>query len=238
MIEKGLEDGEVADVLVGQFHVESLDVLRHFGGIHLPGDALQFLRHLPEQRLHATLDVEVEQAQLEHVLRLLLDLQKVVPGLIESLFAEPLVDLDDLADQLVIGGQMVERLGRGFLDGPKGAHDQHGMMRNDGPTRLGNDVRMRHALVVADVHDVVDDVVGVLLHGVVHRGVEGRARAVVVDGQPAADVEIFQRVAELVKLGVVHGCFANGALDGQDVGNLGADVEMEQPERRLHPGLA
>ncbi len=72
----------------------------------------------------------------------------------------------------------------------------------------------------------------VLLDGVVHRRVERRARAVVVDGQPAADVEVLERVAALVELRVVHRGLAHGALDGQDVRDLRADVEVQQLERR------
>ena len=44
----------------------------------------------------------------------------------------------------------------------------------------------------------VDDVVRVLLHRVVHRRREVRLRAVVVDAEAAADVEVLERRAELV----------------------------------------
>ena len=50
-------------------------------------------------------------------------------------------------------------------------------------------VGLRDAGLVAGLDEVVDDVVGVLLQGVVHRRLEVRLRAVVVDAEAAADVE-------------------------------------------------
>jgi hypothetical protein len=47
-----------------------------------------------------------------------------------------------------------------------------------------------------------DDVVGVLLERVVHRRAEVGLRAVVVDAEAAADVEVAERRAELVELDV------------------------------------
>ena len=58
-------------------------------------------------------------------------------------------------------------------------------------------------LGVADVHDVVDDVARVLLERVVRRAVEVGARAVVVDAETAADVEVPELVPDLRELGVV-----------------------------------
>src|SRR5688572_22482754 len=66
---------------------------------------------------------------------------------------------------------------------------------------------------------------------------KGRARAVVVDAQAAADIDVLELVAALVQLRVVHGRFAHGALDGADVGNLRADVEVQELERGGHVGL-
>ena len=53
-------------------------------------------------------------------------------------------------------------------------------------------VGMRHLGFVADVLDVIDDVVGVFLQRVVDARFEIRLRAVVVDAQAAADVHVLQ----------------------------------------------
>ena len=238
VIEQRLEDGEVADVLIGELVVERAQLLGDVARVHAGDEGLHPLRDLPEERLDARLHVEIEQAVLEHRLGLLLDLLQVVPCLVDAVLGQRTIDLQDLARQLVIGGANLPRLERRLLDRAERLHHEHRMVRDDGAARFRDDVRMRHLLVVADIHDVVDDVVRVLLERVVHRGVELRTRAVVVDGQSAADVEILERMPHLVELRVVHRRLAHGALDGEDVGDLRADVEVQQLERRLHLGLA
>ena len=51
---------------------------------------------------------------------------------------------------------------------------------------------MRHAGLVAHALDVIDDVVGVFLQRVVDARLEVGLRAVVVDAQAAADVQVLQ----------------------------------------------
>jgi hypothetical protein len=69
---------------------------------------------------------------------------------------------------------------------------QHAVIGGDGAAAFGDDGRVRDFGLVADVLDVVDDVVGVFLERVVDAGFEVGLRAVVVDAQAAADVEVFQ----------------------------------------------
>ncbi len=69
---------------------------------------------------------------------------------------------------------------------------QHAVVGDDRPAALGEDRRMRHLGVVADALDVEDDVVGVFLERVVDARLEVGLRAVVVDAQAAADVEVLQ----------------------------------------------
>ena len=104
------------------------------------------------------------------------------------------------------------------------------MMRDDRAPAFAHDGRMRDAFGIADIHDVPDDVVGVFLERIIRRAVEIAARAVVIDAEPAADVEISELMAELRKLGVIARRFAHGALDGGDVRHLRADVEMNELE--------
>src|SRR5216684_1863674 len=133
MIEQRLEDGEVADVLIGELDLEVPQILGHFLGIHLLHDGLQLLRDLPEELLDSRLRVEVQQAELEHVLGLLLDLDDVVPALGDRVFAEPVIRVDDLPDQFVVGGTGGERLEWSLLDGAERLHHQNGVVGNDGP---------------------------------------------------------------------------------------------------------
>ncbi len=103
-------------------------------------------------------------------------------------------------------------------------------MRDDGAAAFADDVRMRHLLRVADVGDVIDDVVGVFLERVIGGAVEGRAAAVVIHAQPAADIHVFDGKTHLVELGVKTRGFLHRFFDGEDVRHLRADVEMEQLE--------
>ena len=103
------------------------------------------------------------------------------------------------------------------------------MVRGQGATALGDQVRLRHALVGADLLHGIDDVRGVLLHRVVERGDEsGAARADVIDAEAAADVEVLQPEPHLPQLGVEPRALVHHVLDGADVRELRADVEVEE----------
>ena len=112
--------------------------------------------------------------------------------------------------------------------------DEHAVVGDDRAAALRDDRRVRHAGFVADRLDVVDDVVGVLLERVVHARFEVGLRAVVVDAEAAADVEVLQPGAQLGELGVHARRFVQRALDDADVGDLAAEVEVEQLEAVLH----
>ena len=83
-------------------------------------------------------------------------------------------------------------------------------------------------LLVADVLDVINDVVGVLLQRVIDAGFEVGLRAVVVDAQPAADVENFKPRAVPSSFDVNARRLDHCAFDVADVGDLAAEVEMQQ----------
>ncbi len=108
------------------------------------------------------------------------------------------------------------------------------MIRDDRAAALGDNRRMLHARVVAHGLDVVDDVVGVFLEGVVDAGLEVRLRPVVVHAQPAADVEILEPGAVLDELGVHARRLVQRTLDDADVRDLAAQVEVQQLEAVLH----
>ena len=104
-------------------------------------------------------------------------------------------------------------LRRGFLDRAERFHHEHGMMRDDRAPAFADDGRMRHAFGIADVHDVPDDVVGVFLERIIGRAIEIAARAIVIDAESAADIEITELVSELGQLRVIARRFAHGAFD-------------------------
>ena len=83
---------------------------------------------------------------------------------------------------------------------------------------------------VADLLQREHDVVRVLLHRVVHRRREVGLRAVVVDAQPAAHVEVLERRAQLAQLDVEAPRLAQRVLDRADGRDLAAQVEVQQLE--------
>ena len=111
---------------------------------------------------------------------------------------------------------------------------EHAVVGDDGAAALGHDRRVRNARLVAHGLDVVDDVVGVLLERVVHARFEVRLRAVVVDAQAAADVEVLKPGAQLRQLRVDARRLVQRALDDADVGDLAAEMEVQQLEAVLH----
>src|SRR5437660_3346584 len=104
------------------------------------------------------------------------------------------------------------------------------MMRDYGASAFIDNGRMWDAFGIAHVHDVPDDVVGVFLKRIIGRAVEITARAVVIDAETAANIEISEIVTELGKFCVIPGGFAHRAFDRGDVGDLRPDVKMNQLE--------
>src|ERR1043166_6708341 len=102
------------------------------------------------------------------------------------------------------------------------------MMGDNGASALADDVRVRHLLCVANVSDIINDVVGIFLERVVRRAVKGRQTAVVIDAQSSTDVDILNCEAHFKELGVEARGFLDRLLNRQDVRDLGTDVEMEQ----------
>ena len=93
---------------------------------------------------------------------------------------------------------------------------------------------MLDAGVFASAMDVVDHVVGVFLQRVVDARFEIRLRAVVIDAQAAADVEIFQPRAAAGKFSINSPRFAKRRLDLADVDDLAALMVMQQLEAIGH----
>ena len=143
--------------------------------------------------------------------------------------------LDQVGDRLL---EVVADLGRHALlaELRHAEHVEHeqAVVRGNRAAALGHDRRVRHAGLVADLLQVVHHVVGVLLQRVVHARLEVGLRAVVVDAEPAADVHVLEPGARLVQLAVDARRLDQRALDDADVGDLAAEVEVQQLEAVGH----
>ncbi len=217
----GLEEREIAEIRVGHRVVEALQVLRDV--VHLRDEALELREDRPVQvlRLAALLERQIpaaEQAQrhVERLLRVVIALERVPRG-------EVLIGLEQI-DQRLLGFLRRDRLGNLlFTEGGNAQHveDEHAVIRHDRAPALRHDRRMLHAGVVAHALDVIDDVVRVLLEGVVDARLEVRLRSVVVDAEAATDVQEFQPGSRLHELRVDPGRLVQRALDDADVRESG-----------------
>ena len=181
---------------------------------------------MPERQITA---VEQVQRHVERLLRVVVALEGVARGQI----LERLFEIDERLLELVA----VAVLRHVLLAEPGDAQDvedEDAVVRDDRAAALGDDGRVFHAGVVADRLDVVDDVVGVFLERVVHARLEVGLRAVVVHAKTATDVDVFEAGAFLRQLGVDPGGLVQRALDDADVGDLTAEVEVEELEAVLH----
>ena len=237
VVEERLEDGEVADVLVGEEFFELAELLGLVTGFR---SLLVDLRaDLPEEAFGGGAVLEVEVAEFEKRVRLLL----LLHGVVETFEAAQAGLVSQ--QHLEVGDDLV-RLGRhgGGLDGlalgdgVEDLDDEHRVRGGDGAAALGDDVGQGHSDGGADLADVEDDVAGVFAHRIVHRRLEVGAAAVVVDAQAAADVEVAHREAHLDELAVETGGLDHGVLDRDDVGHLRADVEMHQAQALAELGGA
>ena len=140
-------------------------------------------------------------------------------------------DVQQLAHQRMLAVAVLKKIaGPDLFNRSEHFHDQHAVMRDDGAAAFTDDVRVRHLLRVADVGDVINDVVGVFLKRVIGGAVESRTAAVVIHPQAAAHIHVLDGKPHLVQLGVKPGGLLHRFFDGQNIRHLRADVEMEQLE--------
>ena len=112
---------------------------------------------------------------------------------------------------------------------------QHRREGDGGPTRFGDDVGMFDALNVEGGADDVDNRPTVVDHFIVARmGVGGALDSQVIHRQAAAEVEIAQRGTLFNQCCVVAAGFENPGADVGKVGNLRAEVTVEQLQAVEH----
>ena len=118
------------------------------------------------------------------------------------------------------------------------AEDQHAVIGGDGSAAFREDRGMRHFGFIAHGLQVIHDVVGIFLQRVIHARFEVRLGTVVVDAQTAADVEVFQAGAPPRQIGVDASCLDQRRFDVPNVGDLAAQMEMQQLEAIGHSMVA
>ena len=234
MIEQRLEHGKIADVLIAERRLQLLHFVRHItqAAMHvhdLVGD-------LPVNGVDLRFRFEIEQTEIECLLRVLFDL-------LESCRLSEIVRVSTAVScrgypSPVCGPfrSLRPELWCGLFDRAKRFDNQHRMMRDNGAPAFADNRRMRDSFGVANVDDVPDDVVRVFLERVIGRTVKVAARSIVIDAEPAADVEITKFVSKFGELCVKARGFAHGAFDRRNVRHLRADVEMDKLEAMCEPG--
>ena len=108
------------------------------------------------------------------------------------------------------------------------------MIGHHGPARLRDDGGVGDSGLVADRLDAKDDIVGILLEGVVHRGLEAGPGTVIVDSQPPSHIQHLQAGSRLDEFGVDSRRLGDGFLDLSNVGHLAPQVEVQQPQAVGH----
>ena len=232
VIEQGLEDREVADVLFGQHRIEAGEFVGDVGAV------LEVFADLaadvPEEPVGGGSFLQAEVAEAETGVGLLAFLLGVViafEGVELTLVLADGLELPDELMGLALGGFDLAFVAGDAVDG---LEDQDRVGGDEGAAGFRDDVRDLHLALFADLLDVGHDVAGVDLHAVVHGGLVGGAAAVVVDAQAAADVEETHRESHALQFAIEAGGFDDRLLDRADVGDLGADVEMDEAEGVLH----
>ena len=145
----------------------------------------------------------------------------VVKALLKVVFANDLVDLDDVHEVLRRvfgnGGGSVAILGAGDVEN---VEDEHRIVGDHRAARLGNEIGVSHPGFVTNLGDDFDDVGAIFRDRVVARGVEVRVRAVVIDRHAATDVEHAHRCAFLDEVAIHADGLGRAFADGRDVGDL------------------
>ena len=111
------------------------------------------------------------------------------------------------------------------------------MGADHGSTGFGCDVGHGHVFADANIADIGDHIPGILCHRVVHGALEIRAGAIVVDTQTSADVDDPHGESHFFELAVKAGRLHHGIFDGEDIGDLRANVEVEQSQTAGESGF-
>ncbi len=112
--------------------------------------------------------------------------------------------------------------------------DEQTVIGGYGAAALRNDVGMRDLALVANALDVIDDVASVFFESIVDARFEISLRAVVVYAQAAAYIKEGKAGAHFAEVDINAGGFDDGGFDLADIGDLAAEMEVEQLEGIFH----
>ena len=251
VVQHALEHREVAQHLRLEVVADAEELLRepHLGR-GLAHGAVDAPEHAPVERLGVGLRFEVEVAEAEERAGVGALLDGVVVG-----FEEPRgvgrrggraggVHARERVGEVLQHGRRVGA--DGHVAGARGRavrrqrlDDEHGVVGGERAAGLRDELGHGHAGRVAHVLDGPHDGVGVLLERVAHGALGvvllggGGVAGAVADAEAAAHVERLDAEAALAELDVdLRGLFG-GLLQRLDVGDLAAEVEVEQHERVL-----
>ncbi len=202
---------------------------------HRLDDLLDLVADPSEQALGAGAVLQAQVAAREQLQALVAVVDRVVEVLLDVLDVEALERAAQLVDQAVL---LLAGLGHRHqlaLDLAE-VGDRHHVVGHHHAARLGEQRRLARAHLAAGLDHLEHHLRRVLLERVVGRRRVRRARAVVVDADAAAEVEVAQLRRQLLQLGVDAGALADGRLDALDLGDLRADVEVQQRQLLDHPG--
>ena len=132
---------------------------------------------------------------------------------------------------VVFGVRHEVRIDAGFAVRPQHLDDQHRVVRRKRPAALGDEDGMRHLFSVAHFLNGVNDRVGVLLERIVDAVLAPAVGHLVAHAQPAPDVQVADPYAAPVELRIDLRDLLDGLLERLDVGDLAAQVEVEQVQR-------
>src|SRR5688500_9812933 len=232
-VRERLKQGEVAEVPVDEGRVEILDDVR----VLVPVATRDFRDRRDRGQIDLLRDrplAQIENAAVEELLSALLVERRIVKHLAHTPLGDPLrygvIVRSHLVKQgVVVVAQLRHCIVRLRLDVDH-AQQQQRVMSGESPPRFADDMRHRQLVLAARFRQSVNHVVCVFLERVVHARLGCRAAPVVVDAQSPANVYMRDSDSQLAELGVVARDLLKPRLDVADVGDLRAEVKVNQLE--------
>ena len=236
-IGNGLKDGKITDKFMRQTLFQVFKLLGHM--LDRLGKLERPLTRAPEQFLTQPAVLQREIAQIEEREHFFALLQNVMIILAVVLGVRPGIDivhlLDDFRPALIVIDPHRAVREPNFIDA---IEDQHGMWRGNHPSGFRQHGRLFNPLALTHLFDRVNDIVGILLDGVIDARLRGRAGAVIINTQAATHVETGELRTGLAQLGIGTGRLLDRVLHPSDFRDLRADVKMQQAQTVEHIGLA
>ena len=105
---------------------------------------------------------------------------------------------------------------------PKNVEQKAAVIRHNGAATFADDGRVRHFGIVTNILNVIHHIVCILFQRIVHTRFKIGLRAIVVNAQPAANIQVLQPGAAFLHLRIHPGGFNHCLLDLANIGDLAA----------------